>query len=366
MNSKLVNNMRLDKPVVIWIGNDNNLSFAGVNTYLGYSICKELNNLGFQTMMLGYWDSLYLPQIEIYDSLGLRRIHSKVMLVVVNNRFFPKLLNVVRLHESVLKKLLIKMQPDVIITTNPFIHLSSLARKLEIKLVLWGIDDPLGFDENWFNFASQCEYIFTISRGSISSYREHGLNRVEHLALGFDPEFFKKMSLIPTLDISFIGHLYHDRHARFEHLISPLIRKLKIKVHLYGRGWNKYNRASVHGPVDWRKVSLIYNMSRIVLNIHRRIDALTDGSLNARVFEVLGSGRFLLTDYVKGIEHYFEPQRDLITYQTASELVELAEHYLDDIEKRENIAKNGYEKAVKLHSLGHRSRRIADVLRKIV
>lgn len=91
----------------------------------------------------------------------------------------------------------------------------------------------------------------------------------------------------------------------------------------------------------------IFHLSKINLNI--TIRPIQTG-LSLRVWDVLGCGGFLLTNYQSELPEYFEIGTDLETWSDLDELVQKTDYYLTHEEERRQIARNGYEKVRKLHT----------------
>ena len=73
-----------------------------------------------------------------------------------------------------------------------------------------------------------------------------------------------------------------------------------------------------------------------------------------RIFEIMGSGGFLLTNYQEDMLDCFEPGVDFAYYDSYEDLLEKTEYYLSHEEERKQIARNGYEKVKKYHTYKHR------------
>ena len=96
------------------------------------------------------------------------------------------------------------------------------------------------------------------------------------------------------------------------------------------------------GSVDyWSELPQVFRMSKINLNF--TIPNIKSG-LPLRIFDVLGAGGFLLTNYQAELPDYFEIGKDLACFESEAELVEKCSYYLTHEEERQQIAKNGYEK----------------------
>ena len=63
-----------------------------------------------------------------------------------------------------------------------------------------------------------------------------------------------------------------------------------------------------------------------------------------RIFDVLGAGGFLLTNYQEELEDYFEIGKDLVCYSSEEDLLQKTAYYLEHDEERKQIARNGYLK----------------------
>ncbi len=85
----------------------------------------------------------------------------------------------------------------------------------------------------------------------------------------------------------------------------------------------------------------IFHLSRINLNFTSK--PIRTG-LPLRVWDILGAGGFVLTNYQTEITEYFEPGKELETFASEDELLDKISYYLEHEEERRQIARNGYEK----------------------
>lgn len=102
------------------------------------------------------------------------------------------------------------------------------------------------------------------------------------------------------------------------------------------------HRGSASTQTDMPK---IFHLSKINLNITAK--PIRTG-LSLRIWDVLGAGGFLISNYQEEIPDYFEIGTDLETYASAEELLDKTAYYLEHEEERKAIAENGYQK-VKAH-----------------
>lgn len=99
------------------------------------------------------------------------------------------------------------------------------------------------------------------------------------------------------------------------------------------------------------EMPLVFHYSKINLNITSK--SIHDG-LPLRIFDVLGCGGFLLTNYQTELTDYFTPGRDLDCYTGEDDLLEKVEYYLTHEKDRKEIAQNGFETVQKYHNYPER------------
>jgi spore maturation protein CgeB len=100
-----------------------------------------------------------------------------------------------------------------------------------------------------------------------------------------------------------------------------------------------------------KEVVQIYRGSSINVDINRiyQSDIVT-----MRVFDVIASGSFVLTEYTPALEPLFEVGTEIETYRTLSELHEKIEYYQSHPEKRTEIIEAGRARILKEHTMQHR------------
>ena len=101
------------------------------------------------------------------------------------------------------------------------------------------------------------------------------------------------------------------------------------------------------GAKTLTEMPIIFNKSRINLNITTK--AIREG-LSLRIFDVLGCGGFLITNYQVELPDLFVPGEDLEVYGSMEELEEKVDYYLEHENERAEIAANGAKKVRKMHN----------------
>lgn len=102
----------------------------------------------------------------------------------------------------------------------------------------------------------------------------------------------------------------------------------------------------------------IFKCSKINLNITSR--PIKTG-IPLRIFDILGAGGFVLTNYQAEILDHFEIGKDLAVYESQIDLLDQISYYLKHEDVRIEIAENGKKKVKEQHSYKVRLARILDL-----
>jgi len=173
----------------------------------------------------------------------------------------------------------------------------------------------------------------------------HRFNRTKVCWLPYacDPYLHRRINQPLRYDLAFVGHIPSpkSRIGRERRKLLLSIGELASKKVFIGNAWQ-------HDMVA------LYNSSKLVLDISRSKE------LNWRVFEVLGCGRPLLTDYREEVADIFKNREHLAFYSSFEELTELIEYYLTNDAEREEMARKGQEECYRAHTLDHRVKTILE------
>jgi spore maturation protein CgeB len=134
----------------------------------------------------------------------------------------------------------------------------------------------------------------------------------------------------------------HMAYIERVRLLNMLAGQDEYNVHLFTNSdTSDLVGVKVHGPVETLvQMPQVFYHSRINLNISVR--SIKTG-IPQRVWDVLASKGFLLTNYQQELPEFFEIGKHLIAYESPDELKELVEYYLKHEEERKAIADTGYE-----------------------
>lgn len=118
------------------------------------------------------------------------------------------------------------------------------------------------------------------------------------------------------------------------------------------------------GTVDYEtQMPYVFKDSKINLNITSKT---IESGIPLRVLDILSCGGFCLTNYQPEIAEYFEDGTDLVMYSSMEDLKSKVKYYLENEKERAEIARNGFEKAAKHHSLGKAINSVLEIMQNLV
>ncbi len=135
----------------------------------------------------------------------------------------------------------------------------------------------------------------------------------------------------------------------------------EFDVHLFTRSdASSLPHIHCHGGVNTHtEMPFVFKRSKINLNI--TMCPIQTG-LSQRIFDILGCGGFLLSNYQGEIPEYFEIGKDLDCYESIEECHEKISYYLSHDDQRLEIAENGYQKVKAMHTYQIRIARILKIV----
>lgn len=118
---------------------------------------------------------------------------------------------------------------------------------------------------------------------------------------------------------------------------------LNYNVTLYtGSDTSDLQNVNVRGRISYlEEMPKVFYLSKINLNITMRS---IETGIPQRVFDIMGVGGFVLSNYQEEIAEYFEPDKEIVLFHDVNELIEKVDYYLAHEEERIRIAINGYKK----------------------
>ncbi len=191
-----------------------------------------------------------------------------------------------------------------------------------------------------------------------------------YLPLAVDPKLYKTSFEGYEHAISFVGAPITEKRQK----ILSLLIKMYGKLSLYCREDHfqrsidellKNNLLNIEEIELYKKsykgfissedeLAKVYNTTKVNINI---TDQGKD-NISYRVFEVLASSGFLLTDYMPEIYNHFEVGKEVDVYQNDYELIDKIDFYLQNLNIAQSIARNGRRCVVNNHTFKQRAERI--------
>ena len=243
------------------------------------------------------------------------------------------------------------------------------------QVAFWDVDAPATLarvEENlrdpFRTLILQYDFIFTYGGGQpvVDHYREFGAKNCYPIYNAIDPDSHFPVPPDPRLkcDLAFLGNRMPDREERVEHFFFAAAEQApEFQFLLGGEGWGgKTMPANVRwiGHVGTAQHNAINSSARMVLNINRQSMAKVGFSPPTRVFEAAGAAACLITDAWLGVEHFFEPGREILVAHDAGEVV----RYLRDIrpEQAHSIGGALNQRAVRDHTYQLRARQVDEIL----
>lgn len=168
------------------------------------------------------------------------------------------------------------------------------------------------------------------------------------------PHFYQPASPVIPTDRYIVANSYMGYHVAAVERTRTLNKLAEhFKVDLYtNSGTSELKNVHAHGTVQTlTEMPKVFHLSRINLNM--TLKSIQTG-LPLRIFDILGCGGFLMTNFQPELTDYFEIGVDMEAYSSLDELIDKCDYYLSHEEERQAIAYNGYEKVTKYHTYIHR------------
>lgn len=177
-------------------------------------------------------------------------------------------------------------------------------------------------------------------------------------------------------EISFVGRPLTDKRQKilatlikyfgkklnifcFEKHFLQSIDDMKEKQFLTEEELDTYKSAYKGFLTTEQDIANVYFNSKVNINITLQ----GKSGMNYRVFEVLASRGFLITDETEDTLNSFEVAKELETYKDINDLIDKTEFYLKHYEIAQKIALNGFANVAKSHNYTARARKILDTIK---
>ncbi|MBK8048545.1 MAG: glycosyltransferase [Anaerolineales bacterium] len=138
-------------------------------------------------------------------------------------------------------------------------------------------------------------------------------------------------------DVVFVGNGWHKGGR-------PIVTNLGLpsyNLKVWGRGWGRFLPAEFIGGMyyDYPQLALLYGAARIALNDNMP-DMRREGFAGFRIYDILGSGGFCISDSNTGIYEIFGESVPQVS--TPEALRNSVQHYLDHPDERCELSAKGH------------------------
>ena len=184
------------------------------------------------------------------------------------------------------------------------------------KTCLWFMDPITTYSENMKRKTGLVDYFCCDKESVLLVAQKINLNSF-HVHEGFDSDVDEPCEVPSEYDVSFIGNLYGAR--------ALLLNQINVPVKVIN---------GVYGKEHAKEVS----KSRINLNF------CTDNDASDRVYKILATKGFLLSNDWYKRDKYFINGEDCVIFKDIKDLNKKIEYYLQNPELRKKIANSGFKK----------------------
>jgi spore maturation protein CgeB len=140
-------------------------------------------------------------------------------------------------------------------------------------------------------------------------------------------------------------------------LLSLLAKYFNVK--LFTKEPYRIPNINVYGPVDYmNEMPKVFKCAKINLNITLRA---IQHAIPQRVYDIMGCGGLVLTNYQEDLQKYFEDGRDILVYSSMDEALDKCRYYLSHEKEADKIRQNGYKLVRDQFSYEHQLNQIWEI-----
>jgi glycosyltransferase involved in cell wall biosynthesis len=225
-----------------------------------------------------------------------------------------------------------------------------------------------GFTFNYYEGADLSEYdsFIITSEGSKTRLLEMGANSVEFVHIGIDPEQYKPIEIKKDIDIFFFGHNGNSRKKYVDMMITEPSKSLPYDFLVGGRDYSMdLGKANYFSPKisfdEWKQYS---SRAKINLNVVHELHAETFATSTARPFELAALGCCIVSSPYKGIEKWFEPNKEIFVANSSKEAIDLYQMLMENEDLRIKTGLAAQKRVQNEHSARRRIKQIITIIQK--
>lgn len=149
----------------------------------------------------------------------------------------------------------------------------------------------------------------------------------------------------------YIGFILARKMAEYERarILNELAKHCSVTLYNSKDDHSMLEKVVCKPEINYEiETPVVYFSSKINLNMTLRS---IETGLPLRVFDIMGVGGFLLSNYQEEFEELYTPDKDVVLYSSIDELVDKTKFYLAHERERLIIAMNGYKRTVSEHTM---------------
>lgn len=278
-----------------------------------------------------------------------------------------------------INKIIKEHRPEFILHTKDELPAEAYQEmRTSAKVIQW-YPDPVIPD--WLPpYVRAADVFFTMSEGLVEELKE--LNpKTFWMTQAFEPSAFQIEGITGedirnfSADITFVGNLGSKPRylPRREYLMSVLNNGFNLKwwgpkipfklstARLIMGGLGRSYGGRIIWGGDHAKVA---KLSKIYLGFDAAPEVRK--SMSERMYIAVGCGAFYMCQYVNGIEEVLEPGKEIVTFHSGEEMVELIRYYLIHDNERKIIAEAGQKRVMNEHTYETRTGQIIKIIEDII
>ncbi len=216
------------------------------------------------------------------------------------------------------------------------------------------------------------DHIFTTKSFGPDDYRTRlNVRSVSLLPHGYDPEVHRPLALgpdslfgYPPRPVSFIGAWSPAKERWLAHLAEAVGPE---QLDVWGDAWERADAAvlqpSIRGEAifgDFYAAAITATRINLGLLTERTVGAVSGDLVTSRTFHIPACGGFLLHERTPELADHYIEGREVACFGAPDELIEKVRYYLDHEAERVLIARAGYRRCVRDHSLQNRAEAIVE------
>jgi len=237
------------------------------------------------------------------------------------------------------------MKPDQVWLVHSALTLPCDKELVGAPVIGFGFSDPHYFTPA--RLKSYDAYI-TAHYGTYTQYKE--TMPVLYSPDTYTPDFYHGLGLERDIDASCIGGAIHSRFSNTRERIE-VIDKLRtdtnFNIHTFGDGWPPH--PNNHSYVSGNELVSVINRSKVGLDIQGGAYSLSE-----RVFHYSGCGTPIITYGCVDTDRAFVRGKEILTYNSYTELKDKLVHYLGATGELEQIGRMAQERCLREHTVANR------------